>query len=47
MALGFNAARDALADLEADAVPTQVLNTAAKAFLSGVGASCGPLYAPR
>ena len=45
MALGFNAARDALADLEADAVPTQVLNTAAKAFLSGVGASCGPLYA--
>ncbi|MEX0284347.1 MAG: dihydroxyacetone kinase subunit DhaL [Paracoccaceae bacterium] len=45
MALGFNAARDALADLAGDAVPTIVLNTAAKAFLSGVGASCGPLYA--
>ncbi len=45
MALGFNAARDALSGLAGDAPPTAVLNTAAKAFLSGVGASCGPLYA--
>lgn len=45
MALGFNAARDAIAGLDADAAPTVVFNTAAKAFLSGVGASCGPLYA--
>lgn len=45
MALGFSAARDALAELGADATPTQVFNTAAKSFLSAVGASCGPLYA--
>jgi dihydroxyacetone kinase-like protein len=45
MALGFDAARDAVAALDADAEPTGVLNAAAKAFLNSVGASCGPLYA--
>jgi dihydroxyacetone kinase-like protein len=45
MALGFGAARDAVAALGPEVEPTAVLNTAAKAFLSGVGASCGPLYA--
>lgn len=45
MALGFAAARDAVASLEPAAEPTLVLNTAAKAFLNAVGASCGPLYA--
>lgn len=45
MALGFAAARDAAAGLGAEAEPTAVLNAAAKAFLSAVGASCGPLYA--
>ena len=46
MALGFNAARDALAALDLSAVdPTIVLNTAAKSFLNAVGASSGPLYA--
>ncbi len=45
MALGFSAARDAVAALLADADPTAVFNTAAKAFLNAVGASSGPLYA--
>jgi len=45
MALGFGAARDAVAALDAGAEPAAVLNAAAKAFLSAVGASCGPLYA--
>ncbi|MBZ9977178.1 MULTISPECIES: dihydroxyacetone kinase subunit DhaL [unclassified Mesorhizobium] len=46
MALGFNAARDALASLDlAAAEPTALLNAAAKSFLNAVGASCGPLYA--
>ena len=45
MAGGFGAVRTALAALAEGATPTDVLNTAAKAFLSGVGASCGPLYA--
>lgn len=45
MALGFGAARDAVSGLDAGAEPTVVLNTAAKAFLNAVGASCGPLYA--
>ena len=44
MALGFGEVRKALAGLENPA-PTEVFNTAAKAFLSGVGASSGPLYA--
>lgn len=44
MALGFGEVKKALAGLENPA-PTEVLNTAAKAFLSGVGASSGPLYA--
>ena len=44
MALGFGAVRKALGDL-GHATPTEVLNTAAKAFLNGVGASSGPLYA--
>lgn len=46
MALGFNAARDAVAPLELTATePTALLNTAAKSFLNAVGASSGPLYA--
>jgi dihydroxyacetone kinase-like protein len=46
MALGFNAARDALAALDLSTLdPTTVLNTAAKSFLNAVGASSGPLYA--
>ncbi len=45
MELGFVAARDALGGLDEGAEPTLIFNTAAKAFLSGVGASCGPLYA--
>lgn len=45
MAGGFGAVRTALEGLGADASPTDVLNTAARAFLSEVGASCGPLYA--
>jgi dihydroxyacetone kinase-like protein len=46
MALGFNAARDALATLDLAATePTALLNTAAKSFLNAVGASSGPLYA--
>lgn len=45
MALGFAAARDAVAGLDPKAEPTPVLNAAAKAFLNAVGASCGPLYA--
>lgn len=45
MELGFAAARDAAAALDAGAEPTVILNSAAKAFLSAVGASCGPLYA--
>lgn len=45
MALGFTAARNAVAAVDAAAEPTVLLNTAAKAFLGAVGASCGPLYA--
>ncbi len=45
MAGGFGAVRTALEALGEDATPSDVFNTAAKAFLSGVGASCGPLYA--
>lgn len=43
MAGGFGAVRTAVADL--DGTPTEVFNTAAKAFLNAVGASSGPLYA--
>lgn len=45
MALGFGAVRDALAGLDGGAAPTDVFNTAARAFLASVGASTGPLYA--
>jgi phosphoenolpyruvate---glycerone phosphotransferase subunit DhaL len=45
MALGFAAARDAVAAMEPLSEPTAVLNMAAKAFLNAVGASSGPLYA--
>ncbi len=45
MALGFAAARDAVAGLDATSHPTDVFNTAAKSFLNAVGASSGPLYA--
>ncbi|MEM0946730.1 MAG: dihydroxyacetone kinase subunit DhaL [Pseudomonadota bacterium] len=44
MSGGFGAIRTAIADLDG-AVPTDVFNTAAKAFLNAVGASSGPLYA--
>ena len=45
MALGFAAARDAVAALDGAADPTTIFNTAAKSFLNAVGASSGPLYA--
>jgi dihydroxyacetone kinase-like protein len=45
MALGFGAARDAVAALDSSCDPTALLNTAAKSFLNAVGASSGPLYA--
>ena len=45
MSGGFGAVRDALGGLAEDAAPTEVFNTAAKAFLNAVGASSGPLYA--
>jgi dihydroxyacetone kinase-like protein len=45
MALGFAAARDAVAAMEPLSEPTAVMNMAAKAFLNAVGASSGPLYA--
>ena len=44
MAGGFGAVREALTAMDGGA-PTDVLNTAAKAFLNAVGASSGPLYA--
>ncbi|MEM6323316.1 MAG: dihydroxyacetone kinase subunit DhaL [Pseudomonadota bacterium] len=44
MAGGFGAIRTAMADLDG-AAPTEVFNTAGKAFLNAVGASSGPLYA--
>lgn len=45
MALGFQAAKDAVAALDPTADPTTVFNVAAKSFLNAVGASSGPLYA--
>lgn len=46
MAQGFNAVRAAVTDLDPGAAaPSDVFNTAAKAFLNAVGASSGPLYA--
>ena len=45
MAGGFGAVRKAVAELPDSASPTEVMNTAAKSFLSAVGASSGPLYA--
>ncbi|QFY63997.1 dihydroxyacetone kinase subunit L (plasmid) [Rhizobium grahamii] len=46
MELGFSAAAKAVAALDpATSDPTAVFNTAAKSFLSAVGASSGPLYA--
>ena len=45
MDVGFSAVRKALAGLGNGATPTDVFNTAARSFLSAVGASCGPLYA--
>lgn len=44
MAGGFSAVREALAAIE-DGTPTELFNTAARAFLNAVGASSGPLYA--
>lgn len=46
MQQGFAAVQQALAALDAATItPTEVFNTAAKAFLNAVGASSGPLYA--
>ncbi len=45
MSQGFGAVRKAVGELDAAASPTDVFNTAAKAFLNAVGASSGPLYA--
>ncbi len=46
MSLGFGAARDAVAVVDATtADPAAIFNTAAKSFLNAVGASSGPLYA--
>lgn len=46
MEIGFTAVTAALEALDpATATPTEVFNTAAKAFLNAVGASAGPLYA--
>lgn len=46
MAMGFSAITEALRKLDpAVADPATVFNTAAKSFLSAVGASSGPLYA--
>ena len=45
MAGGFGAVRKAVVELPDSASPTEVMNTAAKSFLSAVGASSGPLYA--
>ena len=45
MALGFGAVREAVAGLDTGAAPSDVLNTAARAFLNAAGASSGPLYA--
>ena len=44
MAGGFAAVREAIGALDGG-TPTEVFNTAAKAFLNAVGASSGPLYA--
>lgn len=41
---GFKAVREALLALDGG-TPTELFNTAAKAFLNAVGASSGPLYA--
>ncbi|MBX2839373.1 MAG: dihydroxyacetone kinase subunit L [Gammaproteobacteria bacterium] len=46
MSIGFTAIRKALGELDPEtATPSDVFNTAAKSFLSAVGASAGPLYA--
>lgn len=46
MSIGFLAVNAALSKLDLDAcTPTEVLTTAANAFLNAVGASTGPLYA--
>jgi phosphoenolpyruvate---glycerone phosphotransferase subunit DhaL len=45
MALGFNAVNSSLSRLDPSAVhPSEIMALAAKAFLSAVGASTGPLY---
>ncbi|OLP46378.1 dihydroxyacetone kinase subunit DhaL [Rhizobium oryziradicis] len=46
MALGFSAVNSAIARLDVQlTLPSQILDTAATAFLDAVGASTGPLYA--
>lgn len=45
MATGFKAVSESLASLEADAAPTAIFNTAAKAALNAMGGSAGPLLA--
>lgn len=44
MSGGFGAVRQAVSEMQGG-TPTEVFNTAAKAFLNAVGASSGPLYA--
>lgn len=46
MSIGFTAVTKALSEIDTKtSTPTDVFNTAAKSFLSAVGASAGPLYA--
>ncbi len=46
MSQGFGAVRKAVSEINiGGALPSDVFNTAAKAFLNAVGASSGPLYA--
>src|SRR5208283_617594 len=46
MSIGFQAVKAELSRRNVDAMaPTEVMNTAAMAFLNSVGASTGPLYA--
>ncbi len=45
MVTGFRAVRAAVEGVDPAASLTEIMNAAAKAFLNGVGASAGPLYA--
>ena len=45
MSVGFAAVNESIKNLPAKATPTDLLNQSAKAFLSAMGGSAGPLYA--